>query len=340
MRTTRRNNAAGVTVDVRSARRHWLFGIVARAGLRHVEKLVLDRETAIADAWAEVCKVCRVKEEVLAKSIADHFRLHVADLNTAEARPLKLIPENIAHRLQVYPMRENDRELVVATSDPTNLEAEEALGFASGRKPVFEVAPPAALKEAIDAAYRPDAALENLLAGIDADITGTVDVVNADAPERVADGTTTLSEVERALGDKAEQPLTDAAGDSDATRILVVDDDAVTRKLARVLLEKNGFEVSEAEDGEAALEHLSSEGSCDLMILDLNMPRLDGRGVLQRVRADVATAGLPVVVLTGSVRDEAEVTLMEEGADDYICKPIDPPLFVARVKATLRRAGA
>ena len=281
-----------------------MFGIVARAGLRHVEKLVLDRETAIADAWAEVCKVCRVKEEVLAKSIADHFRLHVADLNTAEARALKLIPENVAYRLQVYPMRENDRELVVATSDPTNLEAEEAVGFASSRKPVFEVAPPAALKEAVDAAYRPDSALENF------------------------------------LGDNAGQPLTEAAGESDATRILVVDDDAVNRRLARALLEKNGFEVSEAEDGEAALEHLSSGGSCDLMILDLNMPRLDGRGVLQRVRADVATAGLPVVILTGSGRDEAEVTLMEEGADDYIFKPIDPPRFVARVKATLRRAGA
>jgi DNA-binding response OmpR family regulator len=76
-----------------------------------------------------------------------------------------------------------------------------------------------------------------------------------------------------------------------------------------------------------------------VVVLDLDMPRLGGREVLRRLRAEVATAGLPVVVLTGSESEGLEVELMEEGADDYVRKPIDPPRFVARVRAALRRAG-
>ncbi len=61
--------------------------------------------------------------------------------------------------------------------------------------------------------------------------------------------------------------------------------------------------------------------------------------MLERVRHSVATAGLPVVVLTGATGEETEVQMMDRGADDYVRKPIDPARFVARIKATLRRAG-
>jgi DNA-binding response OmpR family regulator len=70
------------------------------------------------------------------------------------------------------------------------------------------------------------------------------------------------------------------------------------------------------------------------------MPKMDGLEVLRRLRANVATAGLPVLVVTGSDQGEAEVAVMEAGADDYIRKPIDPPRFLARVKAALRRSGS
>jgi two-component system KDP operon response regulator KdpE len=69
------------------------------------------------------------------------------------------------------------------------------------------------------------------------------------------------------------------------------------------------------------------------------MPQMTGREVLARVRGTVHTAGLPVLVLTGTVSDEAEAQLMEEGADDYIRKPLEPARFIARVRAALRRAG-
>jgi two-component system OmpR family response regulator len=72
------------------------------------------------------------------------------------------------------------------------------------------------------------------------------------------------------------------------------------------------------------------------MVLDLDMPMLGGREVLRAVRA--SSSGLPIIVLTGSIDADADIEMMEEGADDYIRKPIDPPRFVTRIRAALRRA--
>jgi DNA-binding response OmpR family regulator len=75
------------------------------------------------------------------------------------------------------------------------------------------------------------------------------------------------------------------------------------------------------------------------MVLDLHMPGLDGAEVLRRARSGMATAGLPVIVVTSDERPASEVALMEAGADDYLRKPVDPRLFVTRIRAALRRAG-
>src|SRR5262249_28023051 len=140
----------------------------------------------------------------------------------------------------------------------------------------------------------------------------------------------------------AMQPTDDPsgkAGGGGGPHVLVVDDDAVNRTLARALLEKEQYRVSEATDGSEALVKLAGGVDLDLMVLDLDMPTLGGRDVLKAVRSSMRTAALPVVVLTGSGTPELEIELMEQGADDYIQKPIDPPRFIARVKATLRRAS-
>ncbi|MFQ6045451.1 MAG: response regulator transcription factor [Gemmatimonadales bacterium] len=133
-----------------------------------------------------------------------------------------------------------------------------------------------------------------------------------------------------AVEEEADQP----------PHILLVDDDGVLRAMARSLLEKNGFRVTEAKDGAHAIERIEGDRQFDLMVLDLNMPRLSGRDVLRKVRGSVSTAGLPVIVLTGSGGGDLEIKLMAEGADDYIHKPLEPQRFVARVKAALRRAAA
>ena len=117
--------------------------------------------------------------------------------------------------------------------------------------------------------------------------------------------------------------------------VLVVDDDTVIRKLARTLLEKSGFTVWEAAHGRAALEHLETGRRCDLVVLDINMPGLNGHEVLRLVRGNAATAGLPVVMLTGCDGGEMEADLARECVD-VIPKPLDPVQFVARIKAALR----
>jgi DNA-binding response OmpR family regulator len=119
-----------------------------------------------------------------------------------------------------------------------------------------------------------------------------------------------------------------------------VDDDAANRIIARAALEKSGFEVGEAADGVQAVQVLELTRDYHLVVLDLNMPRMGGREVLSWIRKNPAIAATPVIVLTGSQDAEAEIELMEAGADDYIRKPLDPSRFLARVRATLRRAGA
>lgn len=123
------------------------------------------------------------------------------------------------------------------------------------------------------------------------------------------------------------------------TRVLVVDDDPVSRTLARSLLESDGIVVTEAGDGMGAIQALAAGMEFDLCVLDLNMPNVDGREVLQKIREAPETRTLPVIVLTGNNDGEAEIELMQAGADDYIRKPLDAGRFMVRVKATLRRAG-
>ena len=110
--------------------------------------------------------------------------------------------------------------------------------------------------------------------------------------------------------------------------------------IARGILEAHGYRVSEASDGSEGLARLARGERFSLMVLDLDMPMLGGRQVLAAVRGSLTTTGLPVLVLTGTPDRDSEIELMEQGADDYVRKPIEPRRFLARVGAALRRAGA
>lgn len=154
--------------------------------------------------------------------------------------------------------------------------------------------------------------------------------------EWVAQGRTTLVEVERVLGQGLEE-----GGEAIATgppRILLVDDDEDARLLMRSLLERDGYEVEEAEDGHKALDMLKEDQDFKLIILDLAMPGLDGRQVLDQIRGSVDTAALPVLIRTGTGSDALEAELLEAGADDYVEKSVDANRFMARVHAVMRRA--
>ena len=118
--------------------------------------------------------------------------------------------------------------------------------------------------------------------------------------------------------------------------ILIADDEASIRDLARLYLEKEGFRVRTAEDGVAALDDVRRDPPA-LLILDLMMPRMDGWEVCRRVRAE---GNLPILMLTARDQDIDKIVGLEMGADDYLTKPFNPRELVARVRAILRRAGA
>jgi DNA-binding response OmpR family regulator len=106
---------------------------------------------------------------------------------------------------------------------------------------------------------------------------------------------------------------------SDAPSILVIEDDRFLRRACEVSLQQRGFAVRSATDGESGLT-LARESKPDLILLDLLMPRVSGIEVLQRLRADASTAGIPVVILSNSSREEDKARAAALGAVGYYVK--------------------
>jgi len=119
-----------------------------------------------------------------------------------------------------------------------------------------------------------------------------------------------------------------------AGRILVVDDDPQIRRVMRVTLTGQGYEVDDAKDGEAALEKLRDQ-RFDLVLLDMNMPGVSG---LEACRAIRAQSEIAIIMLTVRDTESDKVEALDAGADDYITKPYNPPELLARIRAALRRA--
>lgn len=164
---------------------HWLAAAAARAGMKGADALVIPGDISLVDSWEIASRTLGLSVPELASSLAPAFGLAEADFEKAEARALSLLPERIARKYHVFPLREDDRYLVVATSDPTNIEVEHAIGFASGRRPIFELATPEAIDEALLAGYSNDRAMEQLLSSVDEQVSDAVRIVEDLEPEQV-----------------------------------------------------------------------------------------------------------------------------------------------------------
>jgi two-component system, OmpR family, response regulator len=123
---------------------------------------------------------------------------------------------------------------------------------------------------------------------------------------------------------------------TDSSTILLVDDEDSVQKLLTYPLERDGFRVVSARDGEEALQLFSDE-PVDLVVLDIMLPKLDGLEVCKRLRAE---SSVPIIMLTARDDEFDTVLGLELGADDYITKPFSIREFRSRVRALLRRAGA
>jgi DNA-binding response OmpR family regulator len=122
---------------------------------------------------------------------------------------------------------------------------------------------------------------------------------------------------------------------STTARILLVDDEQPVQKLLSYPLEKDGYEVVPALDGQAALNEFDRQ-PFDLVVLDIMLPKIDGLEVCRQLRAK---SSVPIIMLTAKAEEIDKVLGLELGADDYITKPFSMREFRSRVKAALRRAG-
>ena len=119
-------------------------------------------------------------------------------------------------------------------------------------------------------------------------------------------------------------------------RILVVDDEPDIRDVLKLTLAQENYTVLEAGDGEEALEIITTRPP-DLVLLDYKIPKLDGRQVVQRVKADLLLRHLPIIMVTGKGELDDKVGGLDAGVDDYITKPFEPKELLARIRMALRR---
>jgi len=287
---------------------HWLGDAASRAGLKGALSLLIPYGTPAAEAWEISARALGLTPSALATHIAAAMRIQTADFTVRNPRSLRLVPEKLARRFNVFPLRESYRNIVLATADPHNFECEQMISFASGRRITFELAPPHLVTQAINTYYR-------------------------------ADRSATVAEIERVVGVSAPATSSGSGARPAAPSVLVADDDPVERLLVTMALEKAGFSVTQVDDGTSALNQLREATSFALVLTDIHMKQMDGDELLRCIRMDPRLSELPVMVLTGSSEESREAEMIDAGADDYIRKPLDPARLIARVRATLRRTS-
>ena len=120
--------------------------------------------------------------------------------------------------------------------------------------------------------------------------------------------------------------------------ILIIDDEKDLIEMVRYNLDKDGYDVISATDGQTGLE-IAQRHKLDLIVLDVMMPNMDGLEVCRRLRSDPRTGRIPLIMLTARATEADRIVGLELGADDYVTKPFSPRELVARVKAILRRTA-
>ncbi|MHB1096681.1 MAG: ATPase, T2SS/T4P/T4SS family [Gemmatimonadaceae bacterium] len=168
--------------------------------------------------------------------------------------------------------------------------------------------------------------------------SGALDGMEAHVLPAGAEVRTHLHAVPKSPVSTEFQLVDEVAGDGRAApkKVLLVEDEDALRRVMKDLLEREGFVCFEAADGVKALDEID-RAAPDIVVLDLNLPRLDGYGVLSHLRARPATQDLPVIVLTAKGDEDSEVRVFEFGANDYLTKPFRPRALSARLHSLLAR---
>ncbi len=124
--------------------------------------------------------------------------------------------------------------------------------------------------------------------------------------------------------------------DSEQNRILLIEDSSTIRQMVTMALQERGYSVNTAPDGVSGL-HMIAEYTPDAVLLDLNLPDVDGFEVCKRIKADPHRRNIPVLVMTSLGEPGFEIMAIEAGADDFVTKPVDPMVLDARIQMVVRR---
>ena len=339
---------AGVTQIQVEPKRNVTFASALRSILRQDPDVIFVgeiRDAETAEVAAQAAATGHLVLATLHTNDAMSAVSRLSDLGLDRATIASVLRGAVAQRL----VRRLCVDCVSAIAGPLT-EAEERLAGQFGVQPAFRAAGCARCNHTgyrgripvVEVAVMSSAILEQISTGASAiqlqrmAITQGMRALRDVALDHVRKGETSLEEVERVLGEAIDDSAVVAL---QPPRVLLADDDPMVRHLATSILESGGYRVRQARDGVEALSIIDAGEDVALVVTDLRMPGLGGDGLVQQLRSRVQTAMLPIIVLTGSDEYDTEVKLMDAGADDYIRKPIDPPRFLARVKAALRRAG-
>jgi len=239
-----------------------------------------------------------VDEQTAYRVLARAVDLPFADLHVVQPSPLarRLVPANVLQRHEVLPLDVDDSRIRYLTATPFDADADRAISMASGRGQTQAL------------------------------ITCRSDLRAALTAGWSHDDPTSAAR-------QGSSPL-----DANPARssVLIVDDEATTRTLVRLLLERDGYRVIEATNGRHALALVAAQ-SVDLVVIDLLMPELDGYEVIVELRRQQRHLMTPIVVVTTEEGPVVEKQVLDLGADDYILKPFEPIVLTSRIKAAFRR---
>jgi CheY-like chemotaxis protein len=284
-------------------------GLVSRNDLNIAEQHAAREKLELAEA---LILLALVPENHCYAALARAAGLSLIDLAGTEASELavRLVPEKLARRHVVVPLAVDNRTLTYATFRPFDPEAERDLAFASGRRTQAVLASRNGVLDTLERCYPK--------------------LRDETDKGRLADS---IEEVNRVLSAELTQVRT---GPKTEARVLITDDDPITRMLVKILLERENYEVIDATNGREAVEIATRERP-DLLLIDLNMPEVDGYEAIARLRKDFSMTTLPIVVLTAEDSPGIEQRVLQLGADDFILKPFEAPALLSRVHAVFHR---
>lgn len=237
-------------------------------------------------------------EQTAYRVLARAVDLPFADLHVVQPSPLArhLVPPNVLQQHEVLPLDVDDSRIRYLTATPFDADADRAISMTTGRGQTQALI----------------TCRSDLRAALTA-VWPPADHTNSARP--------------------APSPLDASPARSS---VLIVDDEATTRTLVRLLLERDGYRVIEATNGRHALALVAAQ-SVDLVVIDLLMPELDGYGVIVELRSQQRHLTTPIVVVTTEEGPVVEKQVLDLGADDYILKPFEPTVLISRIKAAFRR---